>query len=56
MATPTQATVGHGLADWLISTTKSLGAAFNRNLIGVVVVGVVLYIVFAPDVAGTSRV
>jgi hypothetical protein len=48
--------IGHGLADWIISLGKSIGGFFSNNLVGVVVAGIGLYIVFAPDVAGTSRV
>jgi hypothetical protein len=55
-AHPVLTGLGHGFADWIIGTLKTVYGFFDRNFIGALVAGIALYVVFAPDVAGTSRI
>jgi hypothetical protein len=59
--------LGHGFADWLVcppgtppanchSVGHNIVHFVESNLLGFVVSGVALYLIFAPDVAGTSRI
>ena len=55
-AHPVLTGLGHGFADWIIGTLKTVYGFFDRNFIGALAAGVALYVIFAPDVAGTSRI
>jgi hypothetical protein len=48
--------MGHRLADWIVAKLKLIYAWFSGNVIAFLVAAVALYVIFAPDVTGTSRI